>query len=591
MFHRGFLLDNLAVLVTFSVGLGAALLFGYLAQRIHLSPIVGYLLAGILVGPSTPGIVVDHSITEQFAEIGVILMLFGIGLKFHLNELLAVWKTAVPGALIQSSVSTAVLAGIMHLLGMDWVHGIILGMAVSVASTVVMALVLSEKHDLHAKIGHIAIGWTVVEDILTVAMLLLLPIIFGRNGTGSAQEALSALGIAGLKIFGLVAIVIVLGKWVIPWVLNKIALTRSRELFTLAVLVLAIGIAIGSAKLFGVSVALGAFLAGLAVGRSEFATRASGDAVPMRDAFTVLFFVSVGMLFNPESLFSAPVLIAIVLLVVVIVKPLVAMLTVRLMRHPWTTAIPVGAAFSQVGEFSFILGTVARNLGLIDSAAFDAIVGVSIISITLNPIIYGRMRRFATRLGRPTDDADACDLARLDHKRTILVGYGPVGQTVCRLLKDRGHHVTIVDLNHETVRKLKAAGLTAIYGDVNRAGTLEEAGVATAGSLVLSADVEDGAELVRHARRLNPRIRILARCAHLRDVDVMKAAGADVVAAGEAEVGVALAEEVTAGDEWDDLTAAEHRDLIRKKLYDNPRGGFPAPLFTPSETTEIRKQR
>jgi len=581
-------LDNLAILVTFAVGLGAALVFGYIAQRIKLSPIVGYLLAGILVGPFTPGIVVDHGITEQFAEIGVILMLFGIGLRFHLDELIAVWKTAVPGALIQSSVSTAVLAGIMHIFGMDWVHGIILGMAVSVASTVVMALVLNERHDLHARIGHIAIGWTVVEDILTVAMLLLLPIVFSKNGAGSAQQAAVALGMAAAKIIGLVGVVFILGRWVIPWLLDKIALTRSRELFTLAVLVLAIGIAIGSATVFGVSVALGAFLAGLAVGRSEFATRASGDAVPMRDAFTVLFFVSIGMLFNPKSLLEAPLLIGMVLLVVIGVKPLVAILTMRLLKHPWTTAIPVGAAFSQVGEFSFILGSVAKSLDLIDGAAFDAIVAASIISITLNPMIYGTLRNLASRIGRGTPTDTTHELVKVDHHRTILVGYGPVGQIVCRLLKERGHHVTIIDLNHETIRKLKAAGLTAIYGDILQAGTLETAGIATAGSLILSADIEDASELIRNARAMNPRVRILARCTHLRDTSRLKAAGADVVAAGEAEVGVALAEEVTAVDEWDDMTAAEHRDVIRKKLYDNPSGAF---INLPSPRPDIPEDR
>ncbi|HOD07376.1 MAG TPA: cation:proton antiporter [Myxococcota bacterium] len=581
-------MDNLAILVTFAVGLGAALVFGYIAQRIKLSPIVGYLLAGILVGPFTPGIVVDHGITEQFAEIGVILMLFGIGLRFHLDELIAVWKTAVPGALIQSSVSTAVLAGIMHIFGMDWVHGIILGMAVSVASTVVMALVLNERHDLHARIGHIAIGWTVVEDILTVAMLLLLPIVFSKNGAGSAQQAAVALGMAAAKIIGLVGVVFILGRWVIPWLLDKIALTRSRELFTLAVLVLAIGIAIGSATVFGVSVALGAFLAGLAVGRSEFATRASGDAVPMRDAFTVLFFVSIGMLFNPKSLLEAPLLIGMVLLVVIGVKPLVAILTMRLLKHPWTTAIPVGAAFSQVGEFSFILGSVAKSLDLIDGAAFDAIVAASIISITLNPMIYGTLRNLASRIGRGTPTDTTHELVKVDHHRTILVGYGPVGQIVCRLLKERGHHVTIIDLNHETIRKLKAAGLTAIYGDILQAGTLETAGIATAGSLILSADIEDASELIRNARAMNPRVRILARCTHLRDTSRLKAAGADVVAAGEAEVGVALAEEVTAVDEWDDMTAAEHRDVIRKKLYDNPSGAF---INLPSPRPDIPEDR
>ena len=274
-------MHDLSVLMTFSSGLAGALIFGYLAHRLKVSPIVGYLLAGIVVGPFTPGYVADHSVAEKFAEIGVILLLFGIGLRFHLQEMLAVWRVAVPGALIQSTMSTLGLALLLRLLGWDWIPGIILGMAISVASTVVMARVLDEWHDLHAQIGYIAIGWTVVEDILTVAMLLLLPILFGSQESAS-QSISSVLGLAALKISGLVAVVVVLGRWGIPWALEQIAKTRSRELFTLAVLVLAVGIAVGSAELFGVSMELGAFLAGLAVGRSEFAARAAGDAVPMR---------------------------------------------------------------------------------------------------------------------------------------------------------------------------------------------------------------------------------------------------------------------------------------------------------------------
>ena len=309
-------MHDLSVLMTFAGGLAGALVLGFLAHRLKLSPIVGYLLAGVAVGPFTPGFVADRAVAEQFAEIGVILLLFGIGLRFHLRELVAVWRVAVPGALIQSTLSTAALALLLRLLGWSWISGIILGMAISVASTVVMALVLAERRDLHAPIGHIAIGWTVVEDLLTVAMLLLLPIIFAPGG-GASQSAGAALGLAALKVVGLVAVVVVLGRWVIPWALERIEKTRSRELFTLAVLVLAVGIAVGSAKLFGVSMALGAFLAGLAVGRSEFAARAAGDAVPMRDAFAVLFFVSVGMLFDPRSLVQAPLLIGVVLAVVV----------------------------------------------------------------------------------------------------------------------------------------------------------------------------------------------------------------------------------------------------------------------------------
>jgi CPA2 family monovalent cation:H+ antiporter-2 len=380
-------MHDLGILMTFAGGLAGALVLGFLAHRLKLSPIVGYLLAGVLVGPFTPGFVANRAVAEQFAEIGVILLLFGIGLRFQLRELLAVWKVAVPGALIQSTISTTMLAVLLHLMGWSWISGFILGMAISVASTVVMALVLSERHDLHSPIGHIAIGWTVVEDLLTVGLLLLLPILFGMGG-GTGASAGAALGMAAGKVIGLVALVVVLGRWVIPWALDQIEKTRSRELFTLAVLVLAVGIAVGSARIFGVSMALGAFLAGLAVGRSEFGARAAGDAVPMRDAFAVLFFVSVGMLFDPRSLVQSPHVIGVVLFVVVIGKPVAAMLTVRLLGRPFTTAVPVGAAFSQVGEFSFILGTVARQLGLINDAGWNALVAASIISIGLNPTIY-----------------------------------------------------------------------------------------------------------------------------------------------------------------------------------------------------------
>jgi len=336
-------MDELGVLITFATGLTGALVFGYLALRLRFSPIIGYLLAGIVVGPFTPGIVANRAIAEQFAEIGVILLLFGIGLRFHLRELLAVWRVAIPGALIQSTISTTALAVLLRLMGWDWTSGFILGMAISVASTVVMALVLAEWHDLHAKIGHIAVGWTVVEDLLTVALLLILPIIFAPDRS-AGQSIGAVLGLAGLKIVVLVAIVVLLGKWGVPRALELIAKTRSRELFTLAVLVLAVGIAVGSAKIFGVSMALGAFLAGLAVGRSEFAARAANDALPMRDAFAVLFFVSVGMLFDPRSLIQVPLIITAVLFVVVVAKPLAAMLTVRALGQPLTSALPIGAA-------------------------------------------------------------------------------------------------------------------------------------------------------------------------------------------------------------------------------------------------------
>ncbi len=564
-------MDELGVLITFAGGLAGALVFGFLAHRLKLSPIVGYLLAGIAVGPFTPGFVADRAVAAQFAEIGVILLLFGIGLRFHLRELIAVWRVAVPGALIQSTLSTIMLALLLRLLGWNWISGIILGMAISVASTVVMALVLAERRDLHAQIGYIAIGWTVVEDLLTVAMLLLLPIIFGP-ADGGRQGPGAALGLAALKVVGLVAVVVVLGRWVIPWSLERIARTRSRELFTLAVLVLAVGIAVGSAKVFGVSMALGAFLAGLAVGRSEFAARAAGDAVPMRDAFAVLFFVSVGMLFDPRSLVQSSPVIAMVLAVVVIGKPLAALLTVRSLGVPLATAVPVGAAFSQVGEFSFILGNVARELELINDTGWNALVAASIVSIALNPSLYRWARRLSSTPARLTR-ADAGARPVIDPRRCILIGYGPVGRIVHRLLTDRGAAVTVVDLNLDTVRRLRAGGLIAVYGDVLRPGTLDEAGIATAGSLILSADIEDAAEIIRQARLLNPELRVLARCAHLRDAPALRRAGAAVVAAGEAEVGVALAEAVTAADQMDSGAMAQQREAIRRRLYDPPKAG------------------
>lgn len=560
-------MNDFSVLITFGVGLTGALVFGYLALRLKLSPIIGYLLAGIVVGPFTPGVVADYHVAEQFAEIGVILLLFGIGLHFNLDDLIAVWRVALPGAIIQSTLSTVMLAVLLHLVGWTWTSGFILGMAISVASTVVMALVLAGSNDLHARIGHIAIGWTVVEDILTVALLLLLPILYGP--AQNAEQSISAvLGYAGLKIVLLVLAVMVLGKWIIPWTMERVARTRSRELFTLAVLVLAVGIAIGSAKIFGVSMALGAFLAGLAVGRSEFAARAANDALPMRDAFAVLFFVSVGMLFDPRSLIDIPLIIGIVLLVVVVLKPLAAIFTVRLLGEPRHTSIPIGAAFSQVGEFSFILGTVALNLDLITDDGWNALVAASIISIALNPYIYRWARRLAfAKKPLSVEVTPSSSHPAREPNRCILVGYGPVGKIVWKILHDRGAEITVIDLNLDSVRQLRDAGQNAIYGDVLRSETLLDAGLRTVGSLILSTNIEDAAELITQARLINPELQILVRCNHLRDAVALRRAGANVVAAGEAEVGVALAEAVLDSDPLNFAEAAAHRDVIRRKLY------------------------
>jgi CPA2 family monovalent cation:H+ antiporter-2 len=361
----------------------------------------------------------------------------------------------------------------------------------------------------------------------------------------------------------LVVLVVVLGKWVIPRALEQIARVGSRELFTLSVLVVALGIAIGSAKLFGVSMALGAFLAGLAVGRSEFAARAANDALPMRDAFAVLFFVSVGMLCDPRVAWREPLLLVTVLAVVLIGKPLAAILVVRVLGKPMSTAVGVGAALSQVGEFSFILGSAARGLGVINDSGWNALVGASILSIALNPTVYGLARRLS---GGASTISPGPERGPVDPRRCILIGYGPVGRTVRRILLERDAHVTVIELNLDTVRRLRAEGVPVVYGDVLRPGTLEEAGIETAGSLVLSVEVEDAAELIRQARSVNPELRVLARCAHLRDVPALRAAGATIVAAAEAEVALALGEILATDSSESDFPT--RRADARRRLYE-----------------------
>ncbi len=542
-------MSELNVLTTFTGGLAAALVLGFVAQRLKLAPIIGYVLAGVLVGPFTPGFVADRHVAEQFAEIGVILLLFGVGLRFHLHELVAAWKIALFGALLQSAASTLALALLLRLVGFSWASGLVLGMSISVASTVVMARVLAARGDLRSPIGHVAVAWTVVEDLITVAVLLVLPMLLGADDGRSAARVF---GVAALQVLGLVIAVVLLGKWGIPWVLERVALLRSRELFTLAVLVIALGLAVGAAHLFGVSMALGAFLAGLAVGRSEFAARAAGDALPMRDAFAVLFFVSVGMLCDPRALLEAPLLVGLVLAAVIVVKPVAAFVVVRLFGKPAAVAAGIGAALAQVGEFTFILGSAARALGALDDRAWNALVAASIVSIALNPTLYGLARRIGGAAVLGTGEE-----RRIDPRRCILVGYGPVGRSVHARLKALDASITVVELNLETVRALRADGHDAVYGDALRGATLDEAHLATAGTLVVSTEIEDAVELVRQAKRANPALRVYVRCSHVADVGPLEAVGATVIAA-EREVASALAEAVRDGFAADTTSTADY---------------------------------
>lgn len=576
-------MHNLDLILTLTTGLTIALVMGFITHRLGLSPIVGYLLAGIVVGPDTPGFVADQSIAEQLAEVGVILLMFGVGLEFHLKELLAVRKVAIPGAVVQCLVATALGAALTIAFGWEWHAGLIFGLAISVASTVVLLRVLSDNRDLHTPTGHIAVGWLVVEDLFTVLVLVLLPALFG-GGEESGPLWLT-LAIAVVKVVTLVAAVFVIGGRVVPWILHRVALTQSRELFTLTVLVVALGIAVGSATIFGVSMALGAFLAGMIVARSDFSLRAASDALPMRDAFAVLFFVSVGMLLNPSSVLEIPGLIAATLAIILIGKPVAAWAIVLILGYPLKTALGVGVALAQIGEFSFILATVGRELGLFPVEGMQALVAAAIVSISINPLIYrttdplaawllgnARLRRWLKKRRRPQiDDDQQPDDDTPSPYRAVIIGYGPIGRTLVRLLRENEVEPTVIDLNFEAVQLARRQGIAAVYGDTTQPDTLKEANTALSGTLILSAsNLTGSAEVIRLARLLNPNIRVLARVGYVAELRALKNAGADVVFSGEGEVALALSTAVlrelgATGEQID-----RERERVRKELVEIP---------------------
>jgi monovalent cation:H+ antiporter-2, CPA2 family len=571
------------LILTLTGGLAAALVCGYATLRLGLSPIVGYLLAGFIVGPHTPGFVANREVASELAEIGVILLMFGVGLQFHLEELLAVRKIAVPGALVQSLAAT--LMGIAVGLAVGWSlsAGLVFGLAISVASTVVLLRVLADAGDLHTPAGHVAVGWLVVEDLLTVFVLVVLPTVFGRDHAdagGLAAHPLIAVPLAFLKVAALVVVTLFGGRRLIPWVLAGAAATRSRELFTLTVLVLALGIAVASAKAFGVSMALGAFLAGMVVGRSEFSLRAATEALPMRDAFAVLFFVSVGMLFDPRDLAHSSGLVVGTLVVILLGKPLVALAVVRMLGHPLRTAVSVSVALAQIGEFSFILADAGRSMGLLDDAAVNDIVAGAIVSITLNPLYYRLKRPIEAVLRRFIGESPVPGLADApagisgstasedDRDRVVIVGCGPLGRTLVRLLRENQFHPVVIELNLQTVRRLTDEGITAVYGDAAHRETLDRAGLRGAVALVLSSSQTTGMpEAIRLARELNPRGLIAARANYLAELPALQTAGADLVFAGEGEVALSMTESLLErlGASPDQID--RERDRIHSELF------------------------
>ncbi|MDX2056039.1 MAG: cation:proton antiporter [Polyangiaceae bacterium] len=541
-------MHSLDLILMLAGGFGAALIFGLLTHRVGLSPIVGYLLAGVLLGPYTPGFIANSEIARQLAEVGVILLLFGVGLQFHLHELIRFRRIALPASAGLTLLATVLGAVVGHSFGFAWLGAIVFGIALSITSTVVLVSLLAERRELHTPVGSIGVAWLVVEDIFTVLVLIVLPSLVGST---APADIMLAVGLGFVKLAVLVAVAVVVGGRAIPWLLTRVATTHSRELFTLAVLATALTLAVGAAELFGASMALGAFLAGMIVGRSDFASRAATEALPMRDAFAVLFFVSVGMLFDPSFLLEKPWLVAATLAVVLFGKPVIATIILLALRQSPRQALALGIGRGQIGEFSFIVGALGQDLGILSRDASSALVAASIGSISLNPLLLRLVPSIVPLLPQRAIEEDprlrisqAPPPAsnRPAHHRAVVVGYGPVGQTLCRLLAESSIETVVVELNIETVRELRARGTLAVYGDISRKETLEEAGVAKAVSLFLTAPIEVDSHVVRVARELNPELFVVARCSYLREVDALKLAGADAAFSGEGEVALAMTE-------------------------------------------------
>jgi len=560
-------MHELPLLTTIAAGFGAAWILGILARCARLSPIVGYLLGGVLIGPFTPGFVGDVGIAAELAEVGVILLMFGVGLHFHPEDLLRVRAVAVPGAVVQSVIATTLCVVVFGAFGWPARQGLVLGMALSVASTVVLLRVLMDTGMLNTPHGHAAVGWLVVEDIITVVALVVLPIIGsfatggpvgGGPGVGLGAAAWSV-GAAFLKLGAVVAIAIIAGKFVVPWTLAQVARLRSRELFTLTVLVLSISFAVGASVVFGVSVALGAFLAGMVVAQSPVSHQAASDALPMRDAFAVLFFVAVGMMFDPSFLVREPLMVLGCVGIVLVGKPLAAWGVVWALGYPTRTALTAAIGLAQIGEFSFILAQTATHHGLLPESGTQLLVATAIISIALNPVLFGRLDALEARLkahprlwkalnGRAQRRAETVNTAVPavpEKPLAVVVGHGPTGRVVHALLRDAGFQTTIIETNLATVESVIKAGGRALYGDATSPEILDRARVQDAVHLVVTTpDPSSSIAIVGAARELNPKLEITVRARYLQERDALTAAGATTVVFEEGEAGIALARHV-----------------------------------------------
>ena len=549
---------DVTLIATIATAFGLAMVFGLLAARLKLPPLVGYLLAGIVVSPATPGFVADVGLAGQLAEIGVMLLMFGVGLHFSLADLMSVKKIAVPGAVVQIAVATALGGGVAMLWGWDLGAAIVFGLCLSVASTVVLLRALEAKGLLKSVNGQIAVGWLVVEDLVMVLVLVLLPALAGvlkaHGGEAAvapqAGEIWTTVGITLAKVTAFVVLMLVVGRRLLPKLLWWVARTGSQELFTLGVVAIAVGVAFGAALLFDVSFALGAFFAGMMMRESEFSHRAADESLPLRDAFAVLFFVSVGMLFEPAVVFQQPVKLLAVVAIVLIGKTVAAVALVLLFRYPLNTALTVGASLAQIGEFSFILAGLGVALELMPREGQSLVLAAALLSIAANAALFSAvepLRRwvlarsaFARQLEMrddPLAELPTSTDRQLLSGQVVLVGYGRVGRRIAQALREHQLPFVVVEQNRETVDALRREGIAAVSGDAMTPEVLVQGHIAEAAMLVVAIpDAVDVRKMVEIARTLNPGIAVVLRTHNEEEADLLRKESLGTVFLGEHEL-------------------------------------------------------
>ena len=542
---------------TLAIGLVLAFAFGILATRLRLPPIAGYLLAGVAAGPFTPGFVADPELSKELTEIGVILLMFGVGLHFSIKDLLAVKRIAIPGAIVQIAAATLMGMGVSHFLGWGLGSGLVFGLSLSVASTVVLLRALEERQMVESRRGRIAVGWLIVEDLLMVLALVVLPALAGALGGDSGEESGQSLGLelglTALKVGAFIALMLLVGRRVIPWLLARVVRTGSRELFTLATLAIAMGIAYGSASLFGVSFALGAFFAGVVLNESELSHDAAENSLPLREAFAVLFFFSVGCLFDPEILLEQPLAVLTTVAVIVFGKSIAATLIVLAYRRPLSVALTIAASLAQIGEFSFILASLGLSLKLLDQGAHDLILAAAIISIILNPLLFHGIdllqpwmerregRRLINAKGKHAPELDDEPEPVTQKGHLVLVGYGRVGRYICDRLDREDPQLIVISDEPEHVTALRQQGFKAILGNATQDKVLARAKLKEARALLLAIpNGFEAAEIARRARELAPELPILARAHHEDEIRHLERHGVDEVIMGEREIALGM---------------------------------------------------